>query len=145
MNDHLSIDGQIIPYKEKSHLKQYNPSKPYKWGYKMYFLCDSKDIAQNFEFHIGKIQSVSGMADLGAGSSIVLRVVSVVPPFQNFKLYHDSWFSSIGLEIEMERETSTGIVRTNRFKASSSKSAMEIKKLEGAHLMRRLLQVKVCR
>ncbi|KAL2083578.1 hypothetical protein ACEWY4_021351 [Coilia grayii] len=42
MTEHLSVDEQIIPYKGKSHLKQYNPSKPHKWGYKVYLLCDSK-------------------------------------------------------------------------------------------------------
>ena len=29
-----SIDEQIIPYKDASGLKQYNPTKPSPWGFK---------------------------------------------------------------------------------------------------------------
>ena len=98
---HVNIcdDEQIIPYKGKSHLKQYNPSKPHKWGYKVYVLCVSQGIAYNFEMHVGKIQPVSGMPDLGASSNIVLHLASIAPSNQNFKLYHDNWFTSTGLEI----------------------------------------------
>ncbi|XP_041954562.1 piggyBac transposable element-derived protein 3-like [Alosa sapidissima] len=45
LTEHLSIDEQIIPFKGKSHLKNYNPKKPHKWGYKVYVLCDSKGMA----------------------------------------------------------------------------------------------------
>ena len=33
----LCIDEQLIPFKGKSQLKQYIPSKPHKWGYKFFF------------------------------------------------------------------------------------------------------------
>ena len=32
-SDKLCIDEQMVPFKGKSHLKQYNPQKPKKWGY----------------------------------------------------------------------------------------------------------------
>uniref|UniRef100_A0A3B1KH96 PiggyBac transposable element-derived protein domain-containing protein n=1 Tax=Astyanax mexicanus TaxID=7994 RepID=A0A3B1KH96_ASTMX len=129
MDEHLSVDEQIIPYKGKSRLKLYNPSKPHKWGYKVYLLCDSKGIAYNFEFHTGKIQPLIGMPDLGASSNIVLRVASIVPQGQNFKLYHDNWFTSTGLEMEMAKKKiyCLGTVRANRLKGCSLKSDKDLK------------------
>uniref|UniRef100_A0A3B3S9X6 PiggyBac transposable element-derived protein domain-containing protein n=1 Tax=Paramormyrops kingsleyae TaxID=1676925 RepID=A0A3B3S9X6_9TELE len=129
--EHLSADEQTIPYKGKSHLKQYNPSKPHKSGYKVYLLCDSKGMAYNFEFHVGKIQPVSRMPDLGASSNIVLRVASIIPSYQNFKLYHDNWFTSIGLEVEMAKRGihCLGTVRTNRLKGCPLKTDKEMKKM----------------
>ncbi|KAL6484584.1 hypothetical protein MHYP_G00066290 [Metynnis hypsauchen] len=129
VDEHLSVDEQIIPYKGKSRLKLYNPSKPHKWGYKVYLLCDSKGIAHNFEFHTGKIQPVIGMPDLGASSNIVLRVASIIPQGQNFKLYHDNWFTSTGLEIEMAKKKiyCLGTVRANRLKGCSLKSDKDLK------------------
>uniref|UniRef100_A0A3B3RJN9 PiggyBac transposable element-derived protein domain-containing protein n=1 Tax=Paramormyrops kingsleyae TaxID=1676925 RepID=A0A3B3RJN9_9TELE len=112
MTEHLSVDEQTIPYK----------GKPHKWGYKVYLLCDSKGMAYNFEFHVGKIQPVSGMPDLGASSNIVLRVASIIPSYQNFKLYHDNWFTSIGIHC-------LGTVRTNRLKGCPLKTDKEMKKM----------------
>ena len=34
----LCIDERIVPFKGKSGLKQYNPQKPKKWGYKLCFI-----------------------------------------------------------------------------------------------------------
>ena len=36
IDEHLSLDEQIVPFKGKSSLKQYNPKKPKKWGYKIF-------------------------------------------------------------------------------------------------------------
>lgn len=34
MIDNLSIDEQIVPFTLVSGMKQHNPKKPFKWGYK---------------------------------------------------------------------------------------------------------------
>ena len=37
--EHLSIDEQVIAYEgKKSSLRQYNPKKPKKWGFKIFVL-----------------------------------------------------------------------------------------------------------
>ena len=45
----LCCDKQMIPFREHSALKQYMPKKPYKWGYKIYMLCDTTEMVHNFE------------------------------------------------------------------------------------------------
>lgn len=46
---------------------------------------------------------MDGMPDLGASSNIVLQVASIIPQQKDVKLYHDNWFTSIGLEVEMAK------------------------------------------
>lgn len=37
-NQMLCVDEQTVPFKGSSSLKQYNPQKPHKWGYKIFIL-----------------------------------------------------------------------------------------------------------
>ena len=41
--ENLCIDEQIIPFKGRSQLKQCNPQKAKKWGYKLYVLTSPED------------------------------------------------------------------------------------------------------
>ena len=52
----LCIDEQMIPFKGKSTLKQYIPSKPHKYGYKVFILCSNKGIIHDFKVYTGKIE-----------------------------------------------------------------------------------------
>ena len=40
MSEKLTIDEQMVPFKGRHRLKQYLPSKPKKWGYKILILAD---------------------------------------------------------------------------------------------------------
>jgi hypothetical protein len=37
-------------------MKQYNPMKPHKWGFKIYVLAGTSGFLYNFEFYTGKSQ-----------------------------------------------------------------------------------------
>ncbi|KAL7631295.1 UNVERIFIED_CONTAM: hypothetical protein RMT77_018402 [Armadillidium vulgare] len=54
LEEYHSIDEQIIPTKAKSALKQYNPKKPHKWGYKVFSRCWASGILYEFEVYTGK-------------------------------------------------------------------------------------------
>ena len=41
IREYLCIDESIIPFRGRHKLKQYNPMKPNKWGFKVFLLCDS--------------------------------------------------------------------------------------------------------
>jgi hypothetical protein len=49
-----SIDEQVIPFKGKSSsLRQYNPKKPKKWGFKVLTRCSTSGLIYNFFVYIG--------------------------------------------------------------------------------------------
>ena len=54
--ENLCIDEQMVPFKGRSKLKQYNPQKPKKWGYRLYVLTNPEGLIYNFEVHTGTIE-----------------------------------------------------------------------------------------
>jgi hypothetical protein len=54
MEECLTIDEQICPTKVRSYLKQYLPSKPHKWGYKLFVLCGVSGYYYDFEICTGQ-------------------------------------------------------------------------------------------
>ncbi len=126
----LSIDEQIVPYKGRSGLKQYNPSKPHKWGYKIFVLCGPDGLTYNFEIYSGKIQSVPGMADIGASGNIVLKLTQIIPRHKNYMLYFDNWFTSLKLLCTLSQIGiySLGTIRSNRMGTCRMVSDNDLKK-----------------
>uniref|UniRef100_A0A8C6U166 PiggyBac transposable element-derived protein domain-containing protein n=1 Tax=Neogobius melanostomus TaxID=47308 RepID=A0A8C6U166_9GOBI len=99
----LCVDEQMVPFKGRSSLKQYNPKKPYKWGYKIFMLCDTKGLVHSFEIFAGKIDPVPGQPDIGASGDVVLKLAQVIHPNINHLLYFDSWFSSLNLFVALAK------------------------------------------
>lgn len=75
----ICVDEQIVPFKGKSALKQYNPKKPHKWGYKIFVLCDKNGLIHNFEVYTGKILPPTTLPDIGPSSNVVLRLIEHLP------------------------------------------------------------------
>jgi hypothetical protein len=61
-SQHLTLDEAMVAYKGRSPIKQYIPSKPHKWGYKIWCLA-SDDYLLHFEVYAGKEDAPS---DAGA-------------------------------------------------------------------------------
>ena len=99
----LAVDEQIIPFKGKSSLKQYNPKKPHKWEYKVFVLSGVSGSSYNFEIFTGKSDNIwaPDEPDMGASSNVVVRLARIIPNFCNSKLYIDNWFNSIPLQYFM--------------------------------------------
>ena len=116
LNQMLSVDEQIVPFKGHSGLKQYNPNKPHKWGYKIFILCDSHGLVHNFEIYTGKIYPSREMPDIGPSGNIVLKLAEVIPRDKNHVLFFDNWFTSLKLLCTLHSQGihSTGTIRSNR-------------------------------
>ncbi|CAH1977177.1 unnamed protein product, partial [Acanthoscelides obtectus] len=93
----LCVDEQIVPFKGRSSLKQYNPKKSNKWRYKIFIACDKDGLIHNFEVYTGKILPVSGKDDIGASGNIVLRLAAVIPKHKYHFLFFDNWLTSLKL------------------------------------------------
>uniref|UniRef100_A0A8B9GTM1 PiggyBac transposable element-derived protein domain-containing protein n=1 Tax=Astyanax mexicanus TaxID=7994 RepID=A0A8B9GTM1_ASTMX len=130
MEEHLCVDEQIVPFKGKHPMKQYNPKKPKRWGYKVFVLSDSRGLVYNFEIYTGKIPPCDGLPDIGASRNIVLSFTSIIPGNMSHKLYCDNWFTSVDLQvIEAKRKIHcVGTVRANRLPGLNFATDNEFKK-----------------
>lgn len=86
IEEHLSCYEQIIPFKGRSSLKQYNPRKSKKWGYKVFVLSGVSGLVYNFCMYAGNIEPANEFPNIGASGNSVLRLVEVIPYHKNHKL-----------------------------------------------------------
>lgn len=132
----LTIDEAMVAYKGRSAIKQYIPSKPHKWGYKIYCLA-SEQYLLHFEVYEGKSMQPS---QFGAPHDLVLRMTL---PYchQSFILFTDSWFTSPTLLSSLHQRgiRLCGSVRTNRKGLPAVDEAFtdEIKSLQQGEWMKR--------
>lgn len=77
----LAVDEQICATKFKHSLRQYNPRKPKKWGFKLFVLCDVAGYGYKFEVYSGNENFIlPGERDLGHNANVVVRLTRDVPP-----------------------------------------------------------------
>ena len=123
------VDEQIVAFKGRSKLKQYVPSKPHKYGYKVFVLCNLSGIIHNFEVYTGRIAPPQNGPDLGPSSNIVITLSEDVPSNRNHLLYCDNWFTSLQLQLELWKRGIffLGTVRNNRLRGCKLLTDKELK------------------
>ncbi|XP_042885490.1 piggyBac transposable element-derived protein 3-like [Penaeus japonicus] len=106
MGQELCIDEQMVPFKGRSCLKQYVPSKPHKYGYKFFVLAGKDGMTYDFMPYTGKINPVNDptVPDLGASSNVVLQLSQIIPSNCNYYMFFDNWFTSLPLFIYFGQE-----------------------------------------
>lgn len=119
--EHLCVDEQIIPTKARTSLKQYNPAKPHKWGYKIWALCGRSGFNYDFELYGGKDiapQSLHDEPNLGSCANTVVRLARTIPPHVNHKLFFDNFFTTVPLLVYLYKKgiPAIGTVRIVRIK-----------------------------
>ena len=106
--EHQAIDEQIIPTKSRIAIKQYNPQKPHKWGYKVVSRAGASGFIYDFELYTGK--GTVGCPDgIGVSSAFVLRLAENISKHKNYKLFYDNWFSSLALSAELEKRNTMSV------------------------------------
>ncbi|XP_004211012.1 piggyBac transposable element-derived protein 3 [Hydra vulgaris] len=122
-----SIDEQIIPAKTKySGIKQYNPKKPVKWGFKNFVRAGKSGIIYDFFLYSGS--SNSGKKCTGA--YVVLKLLEKLPKNQNFKVFFDNWFCSMQLCLALKELgfVVTATIRSDRIKGCQLATEKELQK-----------------
>lgn len=112
----ISIDESIIRFKGRSSLKQYNPQKPIKRGYKLWCVGDQKGFISSFEVYQGKNEELEKeFQQYGLGERVVL---SLSQPDWNINkiIYADNYFTSINLlrTLKLNQTLACGTIRSNR-------------------------------
>ena len=119
----------MVPFKGRSGLKQYVPSKPHKYGYKVFVLCSSSGLIHNFDVYSGRIGPPQNDPDLESSSNIALTLSEVIPNNANHLLYFDNWFTSMPLKLELWKRGifCLGTARSNRLKGCALMTDKEMK------------------
>ena len=92
-SQHLTLDEAMAAFKGRSPIKQYIPSKPHKWGYKIYCLA-SEDYLLHFEIYEGRrMQPSDGRRHLRHGHADGCSSIED----QQHVLFTDNWFTSPAL------------------------------------------------
>ena len=103
----LTIDQHLCRYRGRCHFRQYIPSKPDRYGIKIYVLADSRNFYPvNFEVYCGK-QAVSN-----SPKDLVLRLTSVLNA--GHIICGDNYFSSLSLSSTLARDSSIYYLGTIR-------------------------------
>ncbi|CAC5388466.1 unnamed protein product [Mytilus coruscus] len=111
----VTIDECMVPFKGRSLLKQYIPSKPHKWGVKVWMLAESDNsYIQYIDVYPGRTVRTEG----SLGSSVVKNCIEGANiAGQGNDVYTDIFFTSPNLYLELLENYETaacGTVRTSR-------------------------------
>ena len=92
----LSVDESMILFKGRSSMKQYNPMKPIKRGYKIWCIACMSGYIYRFEIYQGKKEEASVQAQLGLGGRVVVELTAPLAS-KHHMVYFDNYFTSIEL------------------------------------------------
>lgn len=110
------VDESIILFKGRSSMKQYNPMKPIKRGYKIWCLGDMSGFIQTFQVYQGKqVETSELQSEFGLGGRVVLDLSSSILG-KGYTLFFDNYFSSVPLmaKLKMEKTCACATIRSNR-------------------------------
>nr|XP_008278366.1 PREDICTED: piggyBac transposable element-derived protein 3-like [Stegastes partitus] len=121
----FSIDEMMVPYKGKKagSLRQYLPSKPKKWGFKIFVRAGVSGFVYDFMVYTGKSTFDGALQtpekEFGLGGNVVLQLCRTIRNPCDCVVYFDNFFTSLSL-ISHLRESmglrSLGTIRKNRLK-----------------------------
>ena len=132
-SENQSIDEAIVAFKGRSHLKQYLPKKPKKWGFKLWARCSSTGFMHEFDLYQGKgtgRDDPDDVADCGLGGNVVLKLTASLPSNRGFKIFADNYFSNLAMAGELAKRgfCYVGTITANRLHGAPLKSEKELTK-----------------
>ncbi|XP_030758825.1 piggyBac transposable element-derived protein 4-like [Sitophilus oryzae] len=113
--EYLTVDEQLLAFRGNCSFRQYIPSKPAKYGLKVFAMCDSKTAyTVSLEPYVGK-QPPGPYEQSNSGEDIVLRLVAPVEG-TNRNITADNWFTSLSLakSLKTKKLTYVGTIRANK-------------------------------
>ena len=110
---YATIDESMIKFKGRLSFRQYLPSKPIKWGIKMWALCESDTgYAYNMQVYTGKVE---GQQEKGLAHRVCMDLLAPVLG-TNLRVYMDNLYTSVALlsDLRVRGILACGTVRANR-------------------------------
>ena len=113
-----AVDQEIIPSKARfTRIRQYNPKKPFKWGFKNMVRAGSSGFMYKFYLYAGKEHTLpTEDAHLSASAQLVARLRLELPRHTQKIIFFDNWFSMLELihYLKSVGVHAVGIIRQNR-------------------------------
>lgn len=114
--EHVTIDEILLAFRGRCPFRQYLPSKPAKYGLKVFAVCDAKTYyTSNLEIYAGK-QNDGPYQISNSPSDVVKRLVDPIKG-SNRNIVMDNWFMSISLMTDLLDNfglTCLGTLRKNK-------------------------------
>ncbi|XP_048037142.1 piggyBac transposable element-derived protein 4 isoform X1 [Megalobrama amblycephala] len=108
----VTVDECLVPFRGRCPFKQYMPSKPSKYGIKIWAACDSRSsYAWNMQIYTGK--AADRKPEKNQGMRVVLDMTSGL---QGHTITCDNFFTSyaLGEELLQRKMSMIGTVRSNK-------------------------------
>ncbi|XP_039666277.1 piggyBac transposable element-derived protein 3 [Perca fluviatilis] len=120
----------MVPFKGKSHLRVYMPTKPHKWGFKMWGRAGQSGFLYDFDVCQGAENPDREKSDVGVTGEVVLKMTSTLPAGKNHKVFADNYFTSVPLVQHLKERGIhyIGTVRMNRVRDCTMMDEKELKK-----------------
>lgn len=115
-HEDISVDECMIPFNGRWGKKQYDRSKPIRWGIKVYMACDaSNGYAHNIDIYTGKDPDFAELSSVNIAAAVVMKLVQDLWG-QGYHIYTDRFYTSPLLLhwLRMLDLTGTGTCMTNR-------------------------------
>lgn len=113
LGDYVTIDEMLIAFRGRCSFRMYIPSKPAKYGIKVFNLCDARTAYSfNLEVYLG--EQPDGPYKLSNKPEDVVKRLCVPIYNSNRNITIDNWFGSYNLAISMLKDHKLTIVGTLR-------------------------------
>ncbi|KAM3595866.1 uncharacterized protein V6R79_004187 [Siganus canaliculatus] len=108
----ITVDERLVAFRGRCPFKQYMPSKPSKYGIKIWAACDAKtSYAWNMQVYTGK--AADGVPEKNQGKRVVLEMTSGL---KGHNITCNNFFTSyaLGQEFLQKKLTMVGTIRRNK-------------------------------
>ena len=111
-NEHVTVDKSMVKFKGRLAFRQYLPSKPTKWGVKVWSLCESSTgYTWNFQVYTGR---VAGQQEHGLSYPVVMQLTEDLQG-SYMKVMMDNFYMGVELleALRVRGLLACGTVRAN--------------------------------
>ena len=129
--EYQSVDEQIIPSKtRRTKIRQYNPKKPKKWGFKNMVRAVASGYMYDFYVYAGKDEPDHEFQDLQKCAQVVAKLCKALSPNIGHKVFFDNWFSSLDLMQKLKKKVllAVGTIRPSRLQRCPLKATKDLEK-----------------
>lgn len=114
-SEYVTIDEQLVAFRGHCNFRQYIPSKPNRYGIKIFAMCDARNFyISNLEIYAGKHPTGPYLVSNSAEDVVMRLTRPIYKTGRNVTV--DNWFTSIPLANNLEKHklTLVGTLRKNK-------------------------------